>query len=467
MIAQTSTAVPSSASISIGGVQRLSWSNIVGYGFGDIANNFAFAMGALFLLNYYTDVAAIPAAAAGTMLLVVRVFDACADIFAGRVVDATSTKWGKFRPFLLFGAVPLMLFSILVFSVPHGWDAGAKLIYAYATYAGLGLCYSMVNIPYGSLATVMTQVPQERARLASSRTIQAQLTFAFLAVVIGGVIRGTKDPVALQELFTTYTTGLAVAGVILYVLCFRFTREVVPRSVARAHMGESLATLRQNTPLMLLCLACLFLLAGFFSMIASTLYFARVIVGDVSTFITISLINTLGGALVAAPTVPFFVHHIGKKKTFMLGCLIAIVGYVCVHLTPPANLSMVYAAFAIVAFGGTLALTVVWALEADTVEYGEWKTGIRIEGLTYSLFSFTRKCGQAIGGSIPAFLLAAAAYDPKAPPTDAVKAAILNAFTFAPAICFAAALAVMVIYPLTDARFKEIVADVARRRAKG
>lgn len=123
--------------------QQLSWRTIVGYSLGDVANNFAFAMGALFLLSYYTDVAGVGAAAAGTMLLLVRVFDAFADVFAGRVVDSVNTRWGKFRPFLLFGTVPLMIFSVLVFWVPTDWSHSSKVVYAYLTYMGLGLCYSL------------------------------------------------------------------------------------------------------------------------------------------------------------------------------------------------------------------------------------------------------------------------------------------------------------------------------------
>lgn len=146
--------------------QQLSWRTIVGYSLGDVANNFAFAMGALFLLSYYTDVAGVGAAAAGTMLLLVRVFDAFADVFAGRVVDSVNTRWGKFRPFLLFGTAPLMIFSVLVFWAPTDWSHSSKVVYAYLTYMGLGLCYSLVNIPYGSLATAMTQQPQSRARWA-------------------------------------------------------------------------------------------------------------------------------------------------------------------------------------------------------------------------------------------------------------------------------------------------------------
>ena len=180
--------------------QQLSWRTIVGYSLGDVANNFAFAMGALFLLSYYTDVAGVGAAAAGTMLLLVRVFDAFADVFAGRVVDSVNTRWGKFRPFLLFGTAPLMIFSVLVFWVPTDWSHGSKVVYAYLTYMGLGLCYSLVNIPYGSLATAMTQQPQSRARRGAARGMAASWTFVCLAFRIGPRIKNSSP----EEMVSVY-----------------------------------------------------------------------------------------------------------------------------------------------------------------------------------------------------------------------------------------------------------------------
>lgn len=195
--------------------QQLSWRAIIGYSLGDVANNFAFAMGALFLLSYYTDVAGVGAAAAGTMLLLVRVFDAFADVSAGRIVDSVNTRWGKFRPFLLFGSAPLMAFSVLVFCVPAEWSHSSKVIYAYITYMGLGICYSLVNIPYGSLATAMTQQPQSRARLGAARSIAASLTFVCLAFLIGPRISGAS-PTEMQDVYLFWTIILAVAGTVLY-----------------------------------------------------------------------------------------------------------------------------------------------------------------------------------------------------------------------------------------------------------
>src|SRR3954462_9604285 len=213
----------------------------LGYASGDAANNLAFSMTSLFLLLYYTNVVGIAAAAVGTMFLLVRFFDAFADLFAGRMVDrAPSSRWGKFRPFILFGSLPLLLISVATFSVPGGLGSGGKLVYAYVTYGLLGLLYSLVNIPYGSLAAAMTQVPTERARLATFRVIGSNLTILMLAFVVAPQIKGSSD---LQHSLTITTSAFVVAGMVLYLLTFLTTREQVQRDIAAVSLRQSLGTL--------------------------------------------------------------------------------------------------------------------------------------------------------------------------------------------------------------------------------
>jgi glucuronide carrier protein len=163
---------------------KLPRASYLGYGAGDMANNLSFTLASMFLLVYYTDVAGISAASVGTLFLVLRVVDAFVDIVAGRLVDRTySKRWGKFRPYILFGSVPLLLLSIATFHVPQIGQSG-MLLYAYITYGLLGIVYSLVNIPYGSLAAAMTQVPAERARLATFRTMGSAIVGALLGAVI-------------------------------------------------------------------------------------------------------------------------------------------------------------------------------------------------------------------------------------------------------------------------------------------
>ena len=176
-------------------LEKLPIKTVLGYGAGDFAFNLAFSLSTAFLLYYYTDVAGISAAAVGTMFLVVRLWDAFADLLAGRLVDRTMTRWGKFRPFIMFGAVLLLFMSFLTFRVPASFDEGMKLVYAYATYAILGLLYSLVNIPYGSLASAVTQSVRERAKLVAARAFGAGVGGVVLFIV-GGLIqdlRGQKS----------------------------------------------------------------------------------------------------------------------------------------------------------------------------------------------------------------------------------------------------------------------------------
>ena len=443
--------------------QQLSWRTIVGYSLGDVANNFAFAMGALFLLSYYTDVAGVGAAAAGTMLLLVRVFDAFADVFAGRVVDSVNTRWGKFRPFLLFGTAPLMIFSVLVFWVPTDWSHGSKVVYAYLTYMGLGLCYSLVNIPYGSLATAMTQQPQSRARLGAARGIAASLTFVCLAFLIGPSIKNSS-PEEMVSVYHFWTIVLAIAGMVLYFICFKSTRENVVRIVAQPSLNISLQTLKRNRPLFMLCIGALCVLISTFAVSASSLFYVRYVLNDTGLFNVLVLVQNLVGTVASAPLVPGMVARIGKKNTFLIGALLGTCGYLLFFWVSVWSLPVALVALAIASIGQGVTMTVMWALEADTVEYGEYLTGVRIEGLTYSLFSFTRKCGQAIGGSIPAFILGLSGYIANQVQTPEVIMGIRTSIALVPCGFMLLAFVIIWFYPLTDKKFKEIVVEIDNRK---
>lgn len=443
---------------------KLKWPTIIGYSLGDVANNFAFAMGALFLLSYYTDVAGVGAAAAGALLLGVRFFDAFADLLAGRVVDSVNTRWGKFRPFLLFASIPLMVISVLVFYVPSSLSHTGKVIYATITYAGLGLFYSLVNIPYGSLATAMTQDPLSRARLGAGRSIAASLTFVVLAFVIGSQIGGS-DVASVQATYLHYTTMLAIAGLVLYFLCFKSTKENVIRTVAQPALGVSLRTVKKNRALIMLCGGALFMLTATFAVTATGMFYVRYVVGDPSLFTVMVLVQMFIGSVLPAFFVPSLVRRFGKKNTFLIGASIGFIGYLLFFFLSGFNFFVAMAGLCVASIGMGFAMTVMWALEADTVEYGEYQTGIRIEGLTYSLFSLTRKCGQAIGGSIPAFIMGAAGYIANAEQTEEVIFSIRASIALLPAGAIAVSFLIMLFYPLTDAKFAQIMKEITARRA--
>jgi glucuronide carrier protein len=442
---------------------RLRLPQYLGYTAGDAANNLAFSMTSMFLLLYYTDVVGISAAAVGTLFLVVRAFDAFADIFAGSVVDRTNTRWGKFRPFFVIAGIPVLLLSVATFTVPGGFSDGAKLAYAYVTYALLGLFYSLVNIPYGSLAAAMTQRPQERAKLASFRVFGSALTIIMLAFVVAPQIKSSPD---LQRSLTMTTLAFAVVGAVLYFFLFVTARENVPRDVAQVSFKQTIATLRQNRPLMMLCLSALAFLSAMFSLQTVNAFYARDVLGDANYYILITVVST-GAMLVMAPLIPKIVRTFGKKRAYILAGLLGIVGGIGVSLAPPSTPAIPIIFFGVLGIALAVVNTLMFAMEADTVEYGEWKTGFRTEGMTYALFSFTRKLGQAVGGAAAAYTIALGGYIAGSrTQSEGAIDAIRWAAGYIPAFFIIIAIAIMAIYPLTEQKFQEIVRDVAARRAE-
>lgn len=440
---------------------RLRLSQLVGYGAGDAANNLAFSMTSMFLLLYYTDVVGISAAAAGTLFLVVRVWDAFADVFAGRQIDRTMTRWGKFRPFILFGSLPLLLLSMATFTVPGGLGGTGKLVYAYVTYAALGLAYSLVNIPYGSLASAMTQVPNERAKLASFRMAGTALTIIMLSLVVAPQIKHAAN---LQQSLTLTTGLFVVVGFGLYLLVFRTARENVVRDVAHVSLRQSLGTLKGNRPLLMLCLSALAFLTGMFTLQTLQAYYARDVLGDANYFIVLTVVST-GLMIVVAPVVPRLARSLGKKWSYVLAGSLSVVAGVGIALTPPSAPGVAIGFFALYGVGLAAVNTLMFALEADTVEYGEWRSGVRTEGTTYAMFSFTRKVGQAVGGAAAAYGLGLAGYVAKAHhQAPATLDGVRHLAGFVPAAFIAVGVLVMVFYPLTEKLHARMVSEVAERR---
>lgn len=501
---------------------------VIGYGLGDFAMNLAFSMGTSFLLLYFTDVAGISAAAVGLMFLIVRLWDAFTDLFAGRMVDSTMTKWGKFRPFLIWFAIPVLFLSFLNFNVPtegvkwlglfelHIGDVG-KVIYMYLAYAILGLVYSLINIPYGSLASAMTQSVNERAKLVAARAFGAAIGGVGLTYIVApqiSAIQG-KAPIsdklvgtpnlraggapytmeqvqaswkainpsvtsfadaslayrnALQGIFTQTTLLFIVIGSVAYFLTFLWCKEAVVRTTPKVTIKETIDTLKNNKPLAFLCAASFFYLIGLFSVGGSSAYYARYILGDTGWTAPMALVNS-GIALLITPFIPALIAKFGKKQVFQWCGVFTVVGGVSLFFVPtdvPGNkvwtgsviLAMVL--LGIKGIGASLINTVMFGLEADTVEYGEWKSGKRSEGATYAIFSFTRKVTQSIGGALGAALLgwfgyiSASAANPN--PTQPESA--INAIKFTigplPAICAILAMVIFWKYPLTDKLFNQI-----------
>lgn len=443
--------------------EPLHWLQYLGYAGGDAANNLTFSMTSMFLLLYYTDVVGISAAAAGALLLVARVVHAFADILAGRVVDRTSSKWGRFRPFFLFGGVPLGLLSVAAFLIPGGLSNGAAIVWAFVSYALFGLAYSLVNIPFGSLASVMTQEPQERAKLGTARSIGTSVGIILLSFVVSPQISASSN---LQRSLTVTTSIFAVVIVALYLLLFRTSREAVEHSSEAVSLKASLKAIRSNRPLLLLCLNAVFALSGMFVLQSVQMYYARDVLGDADYFPILTILS-IGATFVVVPMVPNLVDRFGKKTLYIAGLVIGAVGGVGITVSPPSPPWIAFVSFGVYGCGLACVQMLMWTLEADTVEYGEWKANVRTEGSNYAALSFTRKVGQGIGAGLAAWGIGVGGYISGAQ-TQSEGAVWALRFTAGalPAVCLAIAAAVMLAYPLTEQAFSAIIVGIANRRAE-
>jgi glucuronide carrier protein len=447
-----------------GGRPKLRASQYLGYAAGEVANNLTFQMVAVFLLIYYTDVAGVSASTAGTLLLVVRVWGGITDLFAGRAVDETATRWGRFRPYLLLASAPLLVLLVVTFSIPGRLGASATLVWALVSYALFSLAYSFVNIPYGSLAAAMTQEPDERAKLSSARAVSASLTILLIAVVVSPQIQGAAD---LQRSLTLTTAVFAAVGFGLYVWCFAASREAVPSAPDKVGVRETAAMIRHNRPLVLLCAATLLFLTGMFSLSAVAVFYARDVLGNADLYILMTALQTLA-MVAAAALVPKLVGTIGKKRAYVVAGGIAAGAAVAFALVPASIPALAIACYGILGVGLGAINALIFAFQADTVEYGEWKSGVRAEGASYAILSFTRKAGQGIGGAAAAYTLGIGGYvSGAATQTHAAVTSIKVAAGVVPAVAVAGAVGVMLAYPLTEKAFRAVVAELAERRAAG
>lgn len=445
--------------------KKLSLKEKVGYGAGDLGNGFMFDLGQSYLLKFYTDVLGVSGAVGGSVFLVSKIFDAFADTSVGTFVDTRKNigKRGKFRPFILFGTVPLAIATVLSFLAPN-LSMGAKIAYAYITYMIFGLAYSFVNIPYGSLAASMTQDPVERTELASFR--QAGST-------IGALITGVVV-VPITLMFSNSKVGypatmaiMAVIGVMFHLFCYKNTKENIIVTSSRKEkvtLGRIFKTIFSNKPLMLLNVVGLITITCYQLKLAMMVYYAQYNLGNVKLTSILNFVS-IGCSLIGVAIMPFVVKKIGKKATYIVGLAIWI-GADLINYILPSSTAIFMTFTAIAYFGTSFMNGLNWAFISDAIEYGEWKTGERTEGIIYSTYSFCRKLAQALAGFIPGMVLTLIGYVPNAHQTAAILGKLKSLMLIVPAVGVGVALLIFIFfYKLTDEKYENILSELKIRRS--
>ncbi len=452
------------------GASRLKPIQYIAYGGGDMANNLAFSLSISFLAVYYTDVALLAPATVGLIFLAMRFVDAFTDVIIGSVIDRTNTRMGKFRPYIMVFCVPLVLSAILAFSMPAGLrGTDGALIWAVVTYFLLGsVFYTLVNIPYGSLAAAMTDNSQDRSKLALARTLGSGIMQIVTAVAISPAMQQfVGDPDGLQAALTRTIALLGAGALVLYAFLVITSRENVERRVAKVSLKESFRTLAANRALQALAGISVVYLAGLFCLTGILIYYARDVLGDARYMIWFSPLM-FGMIVVLGWSIPILSQRLGKPRVFQIAALVGVVGGLLMGLLGRDALAMAFVGVTLIGASSSFVNTLMWNMEADAVEYGEWKTGIRNEGTTYAIFSFVRKMAQALGGWAGLWLIGVFGYVPgAAAQPDSAITGISLAAGIVPAAFFLLSAILVQFYPLTDKRHAQILLDLRSRKETG
>lgn len=439
----------------------------IAYGIGDIGNNFLFDLGQIYLLKFYTDSLGIPSAIAGLVFLITKIWDAFADLSVGTWVDNRKNigAKGKFRPFILYAAIPLALMDIASFINP-GFSLTGKMIWAFITYMAFSTVYSISNVPFGSMVPAMTKDPNERAQLASFRQAGSNLgllisTVGFMPIVL-----------LIDSKTTGYLTAVTIFSIFGVLLQWYSYKNIKERYVeekpkaSKASIKEGLKNIFRNTPLLILCSANLLTFTAFSVKLAVQVYYAQYVLKNVAIVPYMGFFS-IGSVFVGVALVPYLVKKIGKKGTFILGAAIwTVADLMAFFFAKDAVIFIIFACFAF--FGSAFINSLNWALVSDAVEYGEWKTGNRSEGVVYSFFTFFRKLSQALAGFIPGLVLSLVGYVPNVQQSAKAISGIKELmFIFPGVLAFLTIIVMGLFYKLSDDKFKEIVAELGRRKKTG
>ena len=441
----------------------------LGYGLGDAASNFFFQTFNLFLLYYYTDVFGLAPAAVGTMFLVTKIVDAISDPAMGLIADRTESRWGKFRPYLLWAAIPYGFFGYAMFFSPDLSSTG-KLVYAYATYTLMMLAYTAVNVPYSALMGVISPSSTERTKVAAYRFIAAFTAGWLIATFVTPLknILGGGD----EEVGFRLTMGIfAVISIGLFWICFATTRERVHPEQERSNIRSDLRALLGNGPWIALFFSAIFALTNVAIRAGSTVFYFKYYVGDDGTpiflifdktavFLSISTFGFIAGlTMTEALCKRFEKRHLMIALTF--GNAVAMALF---FITPPDQYWLMVA----LGFVGTVIIgptpALVWSMYADCADYGEWKTGQRTTALVFSAAQFAQKMGLAIGAGLSGYILSLFGFVANQAQSASSITGIKLMFSVFPAVLAALSGVAIFFYRLSDDKVKQVESELAERR---
>ena len=457
-------------------VQKLSFKEKAGYGFGDLASVLYWQTITAYLLYFYTDVFGITAAAAGTMILVSRLWDGFNDPMMGIIADRTNTRWGKFRPYLLWLSIPLAIAGVLTFTTPD-LDYTGKLIYAYATFILLMMLYTAINIPYSALLGVITPDPIERTSVSSFKYVFAFTSgtiVSILALPMAQYFGDGNEAVGWQLTMVVF----GIAAVIFFTIAFLSTKErVKPPVTQKTSIKDDIKDLLSNKPWVVLLIVTLLMILFVATRISVTAHYFKYYVEDQTislfgftyTYGFVELTSAFNGigqilSIVGVICTKWIARALGKKKAFVSLFIIAIVSTSFLYILPPEAVIMMFILQIIGSFTGGPLTPLIWAMYADTADYSEWKKGRRATGLVFSASTMSQKIGWAIGTAFAGMLLAWFGFEANIAQSEEVRTGLRALMSIIPGAAGVVAVLLMVFYKLDEDTMKKIETELTKRR---
>jgi len=441
---------------------RLPLREKIGYGIGDFGFNLYWANISAFLLIFYTDVMGLAAAAVGTMMLVTKLVDAITDPLMGALADRTRTRWGRFRPYLLWGALPLAATGVLTWTVPD-LDPDGRLLWAYATFTLMMLAYTVLSMPYSALSGVMTADSQQRTTLVSFRFIAAFAGTTLVNWLTLDLVQwlGRGD----EALGWQLTLGLyGVIAIATFATVFLSTRErIAPPPTQSTAVKQDILDLLHNRPWLVLFVLALVIMVTIVMRSGSLVYFLKYYVGRPELTGTFLGVYSVALAVGAALT-PVMTRYVDKRR--LLIWLMAGVGVLscAMYFVPPDQIWLLFAINTAIGLLLGPKSPLAFSMYADCADYTEWKTGRRATAMTFSAATFSQKLGGALATAAIAWTLAAMGYVANEAQSDASRQGIALLLTVIPGIVALLAAWVMRFYPLDDRALEQVQSDLQARR---
>ncbi|MEF9889339.1 MFS transporter [Citrobacter sp.] len=443
--------------------ERLSLKEKIGYGMGDAGSCMIWSVLALYLTWFYTDVYGLDPAIVGTLFLVIRVFDAFSDPVMGAICDRTRTRWGKFRPWLLWMAVPFGLGAVLMFTTPD-LSMNGKIIYAWITYLVMSLIYTAINIPYCSVAGVITLNPKERMGCLSWRFFLNGLA----TLIVSSSILPLTDWLGDGSRASGFQLTMMIMGgaaTLMFLFCFFSIKERVVSIKTNETLRKDLKDIIKNDQWLLMITITFLNVFPAFIRGAVTIYYATYVmqasVGFITFFMALGVACNMLGSVIAKPLTDRF----DKIKLFriiniILGILSFALWFVDPHsLTPLLALFIVINILHLIQSG-----PILWAMMSDVDDYGDWKLGKRLTGISFAGNLFMLKMGLAVAGAIVAWILSYTGYiaNKSQQNTQALQGIIMM-FSLLPMVSYFLSAWIVRYFKLNDTFLEKIKVDLAKR----